>query len=85
VADVAEVAETLPEADSTSAHHLVTSAWTNESFADAQAKVYVPPVGEGNGPFHLTAAYQDAAKQEAKQRIALAGARLANLLNEELR
>lgn len=85
VADVAEVAETLPEADSTAAHNLVTSAWINESFADAQSKVYVSPIGEGNGPFHLTATYQDAAKQEAKQRVALAAARLANLLNKELR
>ena len=75
------VGPTLPDADSTSAHNLVTSAWIDESFADANSGVCVSPIEEGNGPFELTAAYRNAAKQEARKRIALAGARLANVLN----
>ena len=43
------------------------------------------PIGEGKGPFQLTEAYRKAAEQEARQRIALAWARLANLLNGELK
>ena len=63
----------------------MTSAWIDESFADAMSKVYASPIEEGDGPFELTAAYRDAAKQEARKRIALAGARLANVLNGELK
>jgi hypothetical protein len=44
-----------------------------------------PPIGAGAGPFTLTQAYKTAARNLAKKRIALAGARLAKILNEELR
>ena len=53
--------------------------------ADARSKVYVSPIGGGNGPFELTATYRDAARREARKQIVLAGARLANDLNGELR
>jgi hypothetical protein len=76
------VAPTLPDADATFALNLTTSAWFNESFADAKSKVYVSPIGEGYGPFVLTGIYRDAAKDEARERIALAGARFANILKE---
>ena len=60
--------------------------WIAESFQAAQQSVYVdPPIGAGNGPFSLTSSYKSAAKSFAKQRIALAGARLANLINNELK
>lgn len=84
VTQAVAVAKTLPDAKSTLAHKLTTSDWIDESFNDAQTKVYVSPILAGNGPFKLTAAYRNAAKQEAKDRIALAGARLANILNAEL-
>jgi hypothetical protein len=42
-------------------------------------------VGAGNGPFTLTTAYKKEAGTLAKQRVELAGARLANLLNNELK
>jgi hypothetical protein len=61
VKDVASIAETLPDADSTAAHDLVTSHWIKESFDDAQSKVYISPIEEGNGPFPLTDGYRDAA------------------------
>jgi hypothetical protein len=56
-----------------------------ESFEDAKSAVYVTPVGGGSGPFPITAAYTDAARTLAQQRVALAGARLAHLLNTELK
>jgi hypothetical protein len=45
--------------------------------------VYKAPLGDGNGPFALTTAYKVAAKKLAQARLALAGARLANLLKNE--
>ena len=52
-----------------------------ESFKAAQNVVYKSPVDVGLGPFTLTAAYKANAVDLAKKRVALAGARLANLLN----
>jgi hypothetical protein len=43
-----------------------------------------PPTGWA-GPFTLTLAYKTAARNLAEKRIALAGARLAKILNEELK
>jgi len=42
-------------------------------------------VGDGNGPFVLTTAYKSTAKKVAKARLAVAAARLANLLKNELK
>ena len=50
----------------------------------SRAAVYVPPIGAGTGPFTITPAYQAAMLELGKRRIALAGARLANLLNAAL-
>jgi len=52
----------------------------------ATSTAYRPPtIGDGNGPFTLDSAYKTRAKALAQQRVALAGARLANILNAELR
>jgi hypothetical protein len=59
--------------------------WVAESFQEAQRFVYAPPVGPGDGPYTLTLEYKKKAGKLAKQRLALAGARLAKLLNDELR
>ena len=59
--------------------------WIRESFELAQGEVYRAPVGAGTGPFALTAKYRSDAHALAAKRVALAGARLANLLNNELR
>ena len=64
---------------------LVAADWIKESFDDAKTSVYVTPIGAGDGPFTTTAAYRAAARKLAKERIALAGVRLANLLNDELK
>jgi hypothetical protein len=39
----------------------------------------------GDGPFTVTAKYKDNAQKIAAQRVALAGERLANLINDELK
>ena len=60
-------------------------SWIQEGFTLAKAKVYVDPVVNGDGPFRATAEYTGAARKLARQQIALAGARLAELLKEDLK
>lgn len=60
-------------------------AWAHESFELAKMYAYADPIGEGSGPYALTEDYKRAAWKIAQQRAALAGARLANLLNGALR
>jgi S1/P1 nuclease len=63
-----------------------TAVWVVESFQFAKTAVYVdPPIGPGLGPFTITPVYQSSAQALAKERIALAGARLGKILNEELK
>jgi hypothetical protein len=59
--------------------------WIAESFMESQQTVYASPIAAGNGPFTLTAWYKKNAGKLAKVRVELAGARLANLLNTELK
>jgi hypothetical protein len=59
--------------------------WIAESFMESQPTVYASPIAAGNGPFTLTAWYKKNAGKLAKVRVELAGARLANLLNTELK
>jgi hypothetical protein len=59
--------------------------WIQESFELAKTSVYVPPIRGGDGPYKITKAYQTAAKKVARQRIALAGARIAAVLNDALK
>jgi hypothetical protein len=59
--------------------------WIEESFEVARQYVYAAPVGAGAGPFQLDDRYQQAARMVAQQRVALAGARLANLIKANLR
>ncbi len=78
-------AKKLPEADTTLAAKSDEKDWIAESFQAAQQTVYARPVVAGDGPFTLTPQYQKNATALAKKRVALAGARLANLLNNELK
>jgi S1/P1 Nuclease len=71
----------LPAADASLASIDDENMWIDESFKAAQSVVYKSPVDVGLGPFTLTAAYKANAVDLAKKRVALAGARLANLLN----
>lgn len=55
--------------------------WIAESFEVAKNSVYSMPIGEGGGPFEVTADYKETSTKIAKQRAAIAAARLAKLLN----
>lgn len=59
--------------------------WLEESLTVAKTSVYANPIGPDAGPYKLTARYEAVAGSYAEQRAALAGARLANLLNGALR
>jgi hypothetical protein len=79
------VGRNLPAPDATLAAKKDAADWAAESFEAAKQTVYTPPIGNGNGPFTLDAIYRSNAKTLARARVALAGVRLANLLNDELK
>jgi hypothetical protein len=79
------VGQGLPQAPAMMANDMATSHWIQESFAAAKNLAYKPPIGLGAGPFTLTPAYRSAALNMARKRVALGGARLANILNKELK
>jgi S1/P1 Nuclease len=58
--------------------------WLKESARIAERDVYAAPIGEGRGPYPLDAAYRRRALEVARAQVALAGARLALLLNRDL-
>ena len=79
-------ARLLPPADPTEVAIKDEAMWIDESFRVAQASVYAEPsIGNGTGPFELTNDYKNNAKRVALARAALAAARLANMLNNELK
>jgi len=78
-------ARKLPKAKAALVAKTDENDWIAESFQQAQHVVYAPPVGPGSGPYTLTIEYKKKAGKLAKQRVALAGARLAKLLNDELK
>lgn len=83
--DAAKIAESLPDAGKRSSLDLNTKDWVAESFKLVKDKVYKTPIKQGNGPFKLTQRYEDSVRAVAKKRAELAGARLANVLNRELK
>jgi len=60
-------------------------AWLAESASIARNSVYAPPIGAGLGPYSLTSDYVEMAQQVSRGRAALAGRRLAVLINTNLR
>ena len=82
---VISIANGLPAAPSALAADLMVEHWINESFSLAKQNVYKSPVGPGKGPFTITPGYQSNATNIARKQVALAGARLANLLKTELK
>jgi hypothetical protein len=81
-----EQAKHLPAAEDPGLASIGDEAvWIRESFETAQQRVYVSPIEVGIGPYEVTDGYKTAIQELAAQRIALAGVRLANLLNDALR
>jgi S1/P1 Nuclease len=80
------VGKSLSPAPASLAGNLDASEWIQESFRAAKSAVYKnPPIKAGLGPFTITDKYRNAAVLLGRDRIALAGARMANILNNELR
>jgi S1/P1 Nuclease len=71
----------LPKADPKLAAIADEKVWLEEGVELAQTNLYIPPIGAGPGPFTLDASYQKSTSELGAKRIALAGARLAKLLN----
>jgi hypothetical protein len=77
---------TLTAADATAAADVDIDHWITESFDLARANVYKnPPIGVTAGPFSILSGYRSDALDLSKKQIALAGARLAQLINGNLR
>lgn len=83
--DVMRFAASLPSANKSAAADRNAKDWINESFQITRQKVYASPIRWGNGPFDLSNEYRSAAVALCRERIALAGARLAGVLNKELK
>lgn len=79
--------KTLTSPSSKAAHNTDTGAWVHESFEYARTMVYRDPIGVTDGPFTIApdSVYERRAKQLARQRVALAGVRMAQVLNTELK
>jgi hypothetical protein len=79
-------AKLIPPAPSAIARITDVETWVKESFVAAKADAYVAPIGpDGHGPYLLDDNYRSHAKGVAEQRVALAGARLANLIRTALK
>lgn len=84
VAPAQQAAEHLPRPDAKLAAIADEKVWIQEGLELAQKAVYTLPIGVGDGPFSITPEYQKAAADLGEKRVALAAARLANLLNDAL-
>ncbi|MBK1660181.1 S1/P1 nuclease [Paracraurococcus ruber] len=78
-------ARALPAAPAASVARMDPAAWARESHALARDVVYAPPVRADGQPSQLTEAYMQRAEAVAASQAALAGARLASLLNAALK
>lgn len=81
VSDALVASRALPAAPAAAAADLDVNTWVREGVALARDRVYTEPIAQGVGPFEMNDAYTRAAIALARERIALAGARLAGLLN----
>ena len=73
------------QVDALQAAKSAESIWISESYGLARKYAYAQPVGTGTGSFTLDQTYRNNAGSTAEKRIALAGARLANLINDHLK
>jgi HEAT repeat protein len=78
-------ASLLPAADPILAKIDDPESWFKESAALAQQYAYGTAIGPDKGPYDLDAAYLTKAKSVAESQVALAGQRLANLINAALK
>jgi hypothetical protein len=84
IPDVLAHVRELPRADAKRAQIDDPKVWVQEGMGLAQSVVYVGPIGDSGGPFAIDEPYHATARVVAAQQIALAGTRLARLLNRQL-
>lgn len=89
IPDAVSFAGKLPAPPASAVADIDPSDWATESLTLAKKDAYATPIGSGLHPssgsaYVITQAYYVQAMQDAKDRIALAGSRLAKLLNENL-
>lgn len=90
--DAAKFAKGLNSAPDDKVADTNPADWAVESFTMAKTDAYASPIGKGPKPpassgktaYVITKKYYDQSMQDAQDRVALAGARLAKLLNENL-
>jgi S1/P1 Nuclease len=75
----------LPPPDETLAKDLNPDNWFKESQQVAIQFSYAEPVKSGSQPYKLDRTYETNAREVARKQAALAGARLANLINDALK
>jgi hypothetical protein len=75
----------LPEPDPTFATNTNPDDCFAESEKLAEANAYAEPVKSGTQPYLLDRQYETNARNVARQQAALAGARLANIVNAALK
>jgi hypothetical protein len=88
--EAAAFGKSLPQAAKSKAAVIDPAKWAAESLAMAKKDAYAPPIGNSPTPaggtsYLITTTYYNNAMKDAKSRVALAGARLAKLLNENLK
>jgi len=82
--------KSLPQAAKTKIAVTNPAKWAAESLALAKKDAYAPPIGASpkqasGSSYVITTAYYNKAMRDAKSRVALAGARLAKVLNDNLK
>jgi hypothetical protein len=79
--------KTLEVVSSKEARDTDTAAWIHESFELAREKVYRDPIGIEDQLYTIVprSTYETEAYKLALKQVALAGARLAQVLNDELK
>ena len=75
----------LPDPDPALAMETDPDDWFRESEKLAEEFAYAEPVRSGTQPYMLDRQYETNARNVARHQAALAGARLANLINEALK
>jgi hypothetical protein len=84
-AEAGVAAAQLPVPDPLEVEILDPALWLIESFSIAQNDAYTPLIGNDSGPFPVDQAYEARALTVARSQAALAGARLAAVINEALK
>jgi len=82
---IVSVAKSMHVATGAQAADLNPRRWADESLGLAKSDIYHSPIGAGGGPFTVDNVYRQNAQKIAIARVTLAAARLAAVLNADLK